>query len=346
MAAQNKKKSDAPRPAPSSRLETGRPPSGLAALARVLITEDVPSGVEFTGVLRTANARPLTAVLGVLIGVGSFLTFTPVLTQLLGACYWLAVGRPGAFTDTYQHLVAFESPFGVAMAHLGIALLIPISLALLASIHHVRPAYVFSVRPGIRWPALAAFVIVAAVTLNGVLWLQNLSSGRQPLTGPQDGVVGFLVAIVLTSPLQAAAEEVFFRGYLLQALGALSRNRWFGIVASALLFAAFHGVQNPWLFGSRFAFGILAAYLVVALGGLEAPIAAHVVNNVSAFTYAAFSTGVAALRATTEVTPAEAVWETATYATFTAVALVVGRRLGLERRTAGASGLGHPASVR
>ena len=63
--------------------------------------------------------------------------------------------------------------------------------------------------------------------------------------GPQPGFWGFLVVIVLTSPLQAMAEEIFFRGYLLQALGSLVARPWFGVVVSALVFALLHGLQNP-----------------------------------------------------------------------------------------------------
>ena len=79
--------------------------------------------------------------------------------------------------------------------------------------------------------------------------------------------------IVLTSPLQAVAEEIFFRGYLLQALGSLVANPWFGVVVSAVMFALLHGMQNPALFVDRLAFGLLAAILVWRTGGLEAGIA-------------------------------------------------------------------------
>ena len=56
------------------------------------------------------------------------------------------------------------------------------------------------------------------------------------------------MVIVLTSPLQAAAEEIFFRGYLLQALGSLVAKPWFGVVVSSLVFALLHGTQNLPLF--------------------------------------------------------------------------------------------------
>ena len=83
--------------------------------------------------------------------------------------------------------------------------------------------------------------------------------------------------------MQAVAEEIFFRGYLLQALGSLVAKPWFGVVVSAVVFALLHGTQNLPLFVDRLAFGLLAGLLVWRTGGLEAGIAAHMVNNVFAY---------------------------------------------------------------
>jgi hypothetical protein len=78
-------------------------------------------------------------------------------------------------------------------------------------------------------------------------------------------------------------EEFAFRGYLLQAFGALSRRPWVAVLVSALLFALAHGVQNVPLFADRLSFGLLAGYLVVRTGGLEASIALHIWNNLVSF---------------------------------------------------------------
>lgn len=344
MAASSRRKGNATRKPTTSVPTPPSTPAARRSWVDALATQEVPEGVEFTGVLRTPAASPVVALFGVVIGIAAFTVFAPLITQLLVGAYWAATGMPGTFAETYSALVNYQVPFGMAAAQLGIASLIPISLLLMLTIHHVRPAWVFSVRPGLRWRPLLAFLGVALVTLNGSLWITNAIAGRPTITGVTAGFAGYLVAILLTSPIQAAAEEVFFRGYLLQALGSLARSRWVGIVASAALFALFHGTQNAWLFSTRFAFGILAAVLVVYVGGLEAGIAAHVVNNVCAFIYAGLSTGIPALRATTTVSPVDAVAEVLMYAIFTAAALLVARVLKLQRRTGGA-GLGHTAGV-
>lgn len=323
---------------------SGRPGSRVdAALPLVR----VPDGAEFTGVLRTDPGAGALGAMGVVLGVLAYVTFTPLLALALAQGYWLATGRPGTFADTYASLLRYEQPFGMVASQLGIALLIPIVAVLMRAVHRVRPAYTYSVRPGLRWRPFLVFLGVALVTMNAVLWASNAALGKPFEYHPQPGFGGYLVAMLLTTPLQAAAEEVFFRGYLLQALGSLSAQKWVGILASALVFALFHGTQNGWLFASRFAFGVLAAVLVVYVGGLEAGIAAHVVNNVFAFVYAGLSTGIASLKAIKEVTPLDAVADVAMYAVFTVVALLVARRLRPQTRTGEASaGLERPGRVR
>ena len=140
--------------------------------------------------------------------------------------------------------------------------------------------------------------------------------------------------IVLTSPLQAVAEEVFFRGYLLQALGSVVAAPWFGIVVSSVIFAYVHGSQNLALFCDRLAFGLLAAILVRLTGGLEAGIAAHVINNVSAFTIAGVTTSIAEVKAISSLTFSQAAFDVAGFALFAMVAYAVARQMHLPARVA------------
>ena len=56
------------------------------------------------------------------------------------------------------------------------------------------------------------------------------------------------------------------------------------MLGPALIFALFHGLSQDWpVFFDRFAFGVVAGILVIRTGGLEAPIAMHVLNNFLAF---------------------------------------------------------------
>ncbi len=219
----------------------------------------------------------------------------------------------------YADAFAFRNPLGMLATNLGIATLIPIAVGLMMVLHQVRPRWLFSVAGGIRWRYLIASLVIAAVVLNGVLLLS--ASFSKPLVfSMQPGFWTFLPVIVLTSPIQAAAEEIFFRGYLMQALGSLVRTPWFGVVVSSVIFALLHGTQNLPLFVDRLAFGLLAAILVWKTGGLEAGIGAHVINNVCAYLIAGLTGSIADLKAIQQIGWADAAFDVGGFALFAALA--------------------------
>jgi membrane protease YdiL (CAAX protease family) len=306
---------------------------GWAAVLRDPVAE-----VSYAGVLTVEPAagerRWLGAVRGLAgagLGVLTMLAVVPVANLVLTWLGWLVSGSPGDFTTFRAAAARFENPIGMLAAHLALALLLPLSLALVVLVHGVRPRWLHSVQPGFRWAWAVQGVLVAAVVFGLLLVGSNL--GQFPAFRPQPGFWWFLPVILLTSPLQAAAEEYFFRGYLLQALNLVVPGRWFGLVGSALVFALFHGTQNLPLFLDRFGFGLVAGVLVLRTGGLEAGIAAHVVNNVFAFTWAGLTSSIAAVKATQVIGWAEAAWDVAGFAVFALVALLLGRRMNLAATT-------------
>ncbi len=119
---------------------------------------------------------------------------------------------------------------------------------------------------------------------------------------------------------------MFFRGYLSQALGCLVNIPWSGVVVSAVVFALFHGGQNLPLFVDRLAFGLLAGALVVKTGGLEAPIAAHIVNNLLAYTTATLTGTITRIRIVNDITWANAAGDIGGCATFAVLTWLLARR--------------------
>lgn len=302
-------------------------------------TEQVPPDTPYPGVLRTRDASPVASLFGVTLGVASFMLMAPLVMRVLGWAYWWATGERSTFVDTYAALVAYQVPFGLVVGHLGLATLIPISAALVLFIHHVRPGYLSSVTGHLRWGWFWTAFAVAAVSLAGILVLQNLTTPGGPnwLITPQEHWIAFVAVMLLTTPLQAAAEEYFFRGYLMQAFGSMIANPWFGIVTSAAVFTLFHSSSDPALIVDRFAFGVLAGLLVQITGGLEAGIAAHVVNNVASFLLAAFTTSMAQIKAVSEVTWVAAGWDVGRFLVFFLVIVWLARRLRVQQVTAARS---------
>ncbi len=109
--------------------------------------------------------------------------------------------------------------------------------------------------------------------------------GRYRFTfDPQVFFASAALALLLT-PLQTTAEELLFRGYVMQSLGRLVRNPWMLIVVSAAVFTLPHagnpevGVA-PWLvLPQYFIIGALAAAVTLKDGRLELAIGIHAANN-------------------------------------------------------------------
>jgi len=190
------------------------------------------------------------------------------------------------------------TPGFLTAINLGWALCIPAVWAVAALVHRMRPGWLASVRPRIRWGWFATCLGLALVTLLVTLVVSALLAPLMPAsdsvgtTGSLNDFTStsrdFLLIIVLLTPLQAAGEEYAFRGYLTQALGGLVRSPRLSavvaVVVPATLFALAHGLgQDPTVFLDRLAFGLVAGVLVILTGGLEAGIAMHVLNNWFAF---------------------------------------------------------------
>ena len=96
------------------------------------------------------------------------------------------------------------------------------------------------------------------------------------------------IIVILLLPIQTSAEEYVFRGYMMQNLGLITRNRWFPLIASSLAFGLLHGA-NPEIekFGNIvFVFyigsGLFAGIMTLMDEGMELALGWHAANNMIA----------------------------------------------------------------
>ncbi len=110
---------------------------------------------------------------------------------------------------------------------------------------------------------------------------------------PEDYVFNFrlkpfiILAIIgiLLIPLQTSFEEYLFRGYMMQGIGIMAKNRWVPLVVTSLLFGLMH-IGNPEV--DKLGLGIMIYYIGTGffLGiltlmdeGLELALGFHAANN-------------------------------------------------------------------
>ncbi|GGO67884.1 CPBP family intramembrane glutamic endopeptidase [Nonomuraea cavernae] len=245
----------------------------------------IPRGARYDQLARTPDTRLWRQIVGTIILAGGFLLIGVfvvfggvVVATLLGVSSPM---RPGSY---------FGDPvFELVVLLLSIALVLPLVFGTVALVQRRRPGTLSSVAGRLRWAWVLRFAAlgVLALALGQTAQVIALS-----LTGAETsdlfGWVGWgaflpaLVAMVLLVPVQAAAEEYLFRGWVLQAFGAHLRNPAWGILIGAGIFASLHGYTWVGLI-DVFSFGVVMGWLAVRTGGLEAAIGLHVVNNMVAF---------------------------------------------------------------
>lgn len=94
----------------------------------------------------------------------------------------------------------------------------------------------------------------------------------------------YFLSLLLMAVLPAIGEELLIRGSLFPALS--TRNVWFGILMSALMFSLMHA--NPLQTVHQFGLGIVLALVVAISGSLWASVIVHFVNNFISITLTAY----------------------------------------------------------
>ena len=228
-----------------------------------------------------------------LIGTMGYLVVSLVLGVVLAFVLLATVpDDPDAFDGWLDDLLsgALGSPWVLAVMLGSVALLLPaVVLSVLAT--GPRPVgYLSSVQGRLRWGWLLRVSLVAFV-LYGVVIVGSLALGLGgEVTSPSlddQALLYFLIALLLV-PFQATAEEYVFRGYLFQLVGSWTRFAIVPVLVSTPLFVAGH-LYEFWGLVDVTIFALMASYLVIRTGGLEAAIAAHVANNLVLFTLEAFN---------------------------------------------------------
>lgn len=243
-------------------------------------------------ILRTWTYATWRPIVGLIILVLGMFMLGPLLAApiLLIA---VAIDYEGSYATALQNALDLDSLTwqGLLWLNLTLAVLIPVVWLILRWLHQMRPRWAMSVKPGIRWGFFWACFGVSVIAMLAQIFVSlflpaDVDEFSGSLAPFNSTMLAFILVVVLTTPLQAMAEEYIFRGYGMQAFGAIAGSAWFAIIVTALLFALAHGAQNVPLFLDRFTFGLIAGYLVHATGGLEAGIALHIWNNLFAFGFA------------------------------------------------------------
>ena len=318
----------------------GAPPAYHPQQAAEQRSAEPPSGLAYHQVLRGGwSGTWWRGLIGIACLAVGMVLLLPFLVLVPFVAYYAATGQEvgSAVTDLVD--LTNPTPAGLAYLNLALAGLIPLTWLLVRFLHGLRPRWLSSVLPRLRWGfllicvGLSFLALIATVAVSALLPQDSGTAVAGDLNEFTPTIRDFLLVVLFLTPLQAAAEEYAFRGYLTQAFGGMFRSPWLAVAASSLLFALAHGAQDPPIFFDRFAFGLVAGTLVIVTGGLEAGIAMHVLNN-----WLAFGISLAYGDMGSALNPTGGTWwsipVTLTQSlVYLGLAVYVGRRMGLRTTT-------------
>lgn len=260
----------APAPAPA-------PPVGSATSAFAPLPDDEP--LSYVHQMRTEGYRWWRPLLALAAGLATFFVLSLVLSVL-----WVVLDPSLMSSSGDPDELDLVAPVPMLIGNLMLAALIPATLVA-TRVGHWRPmGKLWSVTGRMRWGWLARASLVTLVVWGAYLVVSWVAFGGEGGGAERPSHWQWLIIItLLTTPLQAAGEEVAFRGGLLQGVGAWIKNPVvalvIGTVLSTALFALAHTSLDPWVLLDLGVMAAACCYLTWRTGGLEAAIALHVVNN-------------------------------------------------------------------
>lgn len=244
----------------------------------------VPDYLEFHRLARMAQPwrwwRPI-VVLAVALVLYAVLLVVPMLCLVVVEDAHPAIAP---IADQVLGADSLNDPAGLAVLLLLIAAMLPAALLAVRLAGRRRAGTVLSVTGRLRWRLVGRAAAITAVVLGvftGVLVLMEPSTEALPAQD-LDWLVAKVILVLLIVPWQAAAEEVVFRGLLVQTVGSWLRHPAWAILLPLPLFVVGHDYDVYGMVGVA-VFAFVAGYLTWRTGGLEAAIGMHVVNNVGAF---------------------------------------------------------------
>lgn len=224
-------------------------------------------------------------IIGTLLVVGGV-----ILGQIpLGIAVFLERGMEIAEMDEAELMQVLDSNFTLFLILLTFAVGLGVLLLVVKFLHNQPIKSLTTSRKKVDWGRVwFGFGLVAAFTIIVTLIEYTVN--------PEDFLVNFqpvpfailVVVAVIMIPLQTSFEEYLFRGYFMQGLGTLVKNRWVPLIVTSVCFGGLH-FFNPevtqmgniimiYYIGTGFLLGIIT----LMDEGMELALGFHAGNNLVA----------------------------------------------------------------
>jgi len=191
--------------------------------------------------------------------------------------------------DSYEIMKQMPKSVSLLLNLLPFLLLLALLFTLVYTLHQRNIVSLTTSRKSVDFKRIAfSFGLIVFFTLVtfGVSYYMD-SSNIIWNFHPVKFLILFVISIALF-PFQIGFEEYLFRGYLMQQIGIIAKNRWAPLIITSVFFGIFHSA-NPEV--AEMGFGVMAFYIGTGflLGimtlmdeGIELALGFHLGNNLMA----------------------------------------------------------------
>lgn len=197
---------------------------------------------------------------------------------------------PGDLDAAYEMMKQIPSSLNLFINLLPYVFLLGFLFVLVKYIHQRSILSLTTARPKVDYKrVLFSFLMVCIFTLVSFGIGYYLDSSEIVLQfNPGKFAILFLISVILF-PFQIGLEEYLFRGYLMQHVGVMVKNKWFPLILTSILFGIAHSA-NPEVgaigFWKMMIFyvgtGLLLGIMTLMDDGLELALGFHLGNNLLA----------------------------------------------------------------
>lgn len=218
------------------------------------------------------------------------LTFgTPIMLEIIILTFISIFYVLATRTDPTEQINAvFSDPIlGIAIVGISSAVSIFFLYVGVQFIHERKFTSLFNGDYNIKWKRiLKGSGIWFTILMIGTLISLLLDPSGVEVTFNPNTFIILLILSLAVFPIQASFEELFFRGYLMQGMGVLTKKPIIPLLVTSIIFAVLHygngvdTVMNVDIVLSTFIFGLTAGIITLGENGLETAMGVHIINNI------------------------------------------------------------------
>lgn len=256
---------------------------------------------KYTELAKNGNTRPsrfvasVSVILYLYLFCGSFIVAVPMLINIF--INWKEfIGRPVVTDSTALEAYLGAMP-GYIVTNLSIYCMLLGLFIAIKFIHYRSFTSLITTRAKVQWSKYwVGFAAYGILVLAATAVDYFISSETYSFTFDASRFWIALPIILIMTPIQAATEELVFRGYVIQSFGLKIKNALVLSIISGVIFTLPH-MMNPEIFASNkqgvfsticmilnyFVMGAALAIVTIKTNSLEAAMGAHAVNNLICF---------------------------------------------------------------